>query len=91
MGGANSHGQFTFSFGSDGSYRPRNITSNATLALASDGMFKCTTITVASNATLAFVPNALNTPVYLLASGPVSGRGVSSDGPWQSWAGDFPG
>ncbi len=56
-----------FSSGSTGSYGAMNITTNTTLALPADGIFNCTTITVASNATLTFTRNALNTPVYLLA------------------------
>lgn len=68
--------QFTFNCGSDGSYGAMNITSNTTLALPPDGKFHCTTITVASNQTLRFTPNALNTPVYLLATGDVTVEGT---------------
>src|SRR5947209_533103 len=57
-----------FSSGSDGSYGPLNITSNTTLTLPSNGTFNCTTITIASGATLTFNRNPLNTPVYLLAT-----------------------
>ncbi len=60
-----------FSSGSDGSYGPMNITSNVTLQLPADGIFRCTTITVASGATLRFARNPLNTPVTLLATGDV--------------------
>ena len=60
--------QLTFDSGSDGSYGPMEITSSTTLALPPDGKFHCTTINIASNATLRFVPNAMNTPVYLLAA-----------------------
>ena len=49
-----------------------NITTNTTLALPTNGIFNCTTITIASNATLNFIPNDLNTPVYLLAQGDVA-------------------
>jgi hypothetical protein len=57
--------------GSDGSYGPMNITANNTLNLPSDGIFRCTTITIAAGATLSFTRNGLNTPVYLLATGDV--------------------
>lgn len=72
----NSHGQYTFISGSDGTYGPMEITTNTTLELPPDGKFNCTTVTIASNATLKFTPNALNTPVYLLAQGDVSIAGT---------------
>lgn len=56
-----------FTSGSTGAYGEMNITANTTLALPPDGIFHCTTINVASGATLRFNRNALNTPVYLLA------------------------
>ena len=65
-----------FNSGSDGSYGALNVTSNTTLQLPPDGIFKCTTITVASGVTLSFTPNALNTPVYLLATGDVAINGT---------------
>lgn len=61
----------TFNSGSDGSYGPMNITSNTTLVLPTNGIFNCTTITIAGGATLTFARNVLNTPVYLLATGDV--------------------
>ena len=61
----------TFNSGSTGTYGPMTITANTTLQLPADGIFHCTTINVASGATLKFAPNALNTPVYLLATGEV--------------------
>ncbi len=76
LGALNSHGQYTFSSGSDGSYGAMNITTNTTLDLPPDGKFNCTTITVASNAILKFNPNALNTPVYLLATADVVVNGT---------------
>jgi hypothetical protein len=76
LGGATAYGQFTFNSGSDGSYGPLNITTNTTLDLPSNGIFKCTTISIATNATLKFNRNALNTPVYLLATGDVSISGT---------------
>ena len=60
-----------FSSGSDGSYGPMNITQNTTLSVPSNGVFNCTTITIGCAVNLSFAPNALNTPVYLLATGDV--------------------
>jgi len=57
-----------FTSGSDGSYGPMNITSNTTLQLPPDGIFRCTTINIAAGTTLRFQRNALNTPVTLLAT-----------------------
>ncbi len=65
-----------FSSGSDGSYGPLNVTSNIVLDLPPDGKFNCTTIDVAPNVTLSFRRNALNTPVYLLATSNVIINGV---------------
>lgn len=61
----------TFQSGSDGSYGPLTVTVSTNLDLPPDGIFRCTTITVAQGATLGFRRNALNTPVYLLATGDV--------------------
>jgi len=60
-----------FRSGSDGSYGPLNVTSNTVLDMPPDGIFHCTTIGIGSTKTLKFRPNALNTPVYLLATGDV--------------------
>jgi len=76
LGTLSTYGQYTFNSGSDGTYGPMNIATNTTLGLPPDGKFNCTTITVASNATLRFNPNALNTPVYLLATGDVTINGT---------------
>lgn len=65
-----------FNSGSDGSYGPLNNTSNTTLDLPTNGIFNCTTITVASGVTLTFNRNPLNTPVYLLATGDVAINGA---------------
>lgn len=65
-----------FSAGSDGSYGALTITNDTVLPLPSNGVFHCTTITIAQGATLSFIPNELNTPVYLLAQGDVSILGV---------------
>lgn len=56
-----------FSAGSDGSYGPLVVTNNTVLPVPSNGVFHCTTIWIAPSRTLSFTPNALNTPVYLLA------------------------
>jgi hypothetical protein len=66
----------TFSSGSNGSYGPMNITKDTQLQLPPDGIFHCTTITVAAGATLWFKRNDLNTPVYLLARGDVNIAGT---------------
>jgi hypothetical protein len=65
------HAQFDFDAGSDGSYGPIQIDESTELALQPDGIFHATTVTVAQGATLTFTPNALNTPVYLLAVGDI--------------------
>src|SRR5262249_29503949 len=80
-----------FHSGSDGSYRSAisadgsvHITADVTADMPPDGLFKCTTITVDAGATLTFRRNALNTPVYLLATGPIVVNGVidvSGSGP----------
>src|SRR5260221_13612653 len=68
-----------FSSGSDGSYGPLNVTSNTVLDLPPDGKFLCTTITIANGTTLSFRRNALNTPVYLLATSNVVISGTIRD------------
>jgi hypothetical protein len=65
-----------FDCGSTGAYGPMNITNDTTLQLPPDGIFHCTTITVAQGATLRFTNNALNTPAYLLSTGDVSVNGT---------------
>lgn len=84
-----------FTSGSTGAYGPLNVTTDTTLPLPADGIFNCTTISVAAGATLRFSRNALNTPVYLLATGDVaidgtidvSGSGGSSTPPIPGQAG----
>ena len=65
-----------FDCGSTGANGAMNVTSNVTLQLPPDGIFNCTTITVAQGATLTFSNNSLNTPVYLLATGDVTINGT---------------
>lgn len=62
--------------GSDGTYGPLDVPSNTTLPVPAGGVFNCTTITIASGATLTFTPNAANDPVYLLATGDVTIAGT---------------
>jgi len=92
-----------FNSGSDGSYGPMNITSNTILILPTNGIFHCTTITVAGGATLTFARNPLNTPVYLLATGDVviagtidvsgrsSAQALAGEGGPGGFDGGFPG
>lgn len=62
-----------FRSGSNGSYGPIDTASSTvTLDVPADGIFHCTTIRVGSGGTLRFRRNALNTPVYLLATGDVN-------------------
>lgn len=61
-----------FNCGSNGSYGPMNITVSTTLQLPPDGIFHCTTVNVAQGASLSFLRNAVNTPVYILATGDVT-------------------
>lgn len=68
----------SFNSGSTGAYGPMNITSNTTLNLPPDGIFHCTTIDITNGATLRFSRNALNTPVYLLATSNVTILGTIS-------------
>jgi len=59
--------------GSDGAFRP---TVSQTITLPDDGVFNFTTIDVPSGVTVRFRTNALNTPVFLLATGAVSIAGT---------------
>lgn len=68
-----------FKSGSNGSYGPLEINADTTLDMPPDGIFHCTTVHIGpSLSTLRFNKNALNTPVYLLATGDVviEGRGT---------------
>lgn len=73
-----------FRSGSNGSYGPLNVTSNTVVDMPPDGIFHCTTINVQQGTTLRFRRNALNTPVYLLATNVINILGtidVSGDSP----------
>jgi hypothetical protein len=65
-----------FDSGSNGSYGALNVTTNTILDMPADGIFHCTTISVASGTTLRFKGNPLNTPVYLLATGDINIQGT---------------
>src|SRR5713101_6151340 len=65
-----------FDAGSTGADGALNVTSNTTLNLPPDGIFNFTTINVASGTALTFNRNALNTPVYLLATSNVTINGT---------------
>lgn len=65
-----------FAPGSNGSHGAMNITANTTLEVPPDGVFHCTTISVAGGVTLRFARNPLNTPVFLLATGDVNISGI---------------
>lgn len=63
--------------GSDGSFGAIDVqTGTVTLDMPPDGIFNATTINVAAGATLKFNRNALNTPVYLLATGDITIDGI---------------
>lgn len=68
----------SFSSGSTGAYGPMNITALTILNVPPDGVFHCTTINVSGGGFLLFNRNALNTPVYLLATGDVTINGTIS-------------
>jgi hypothetical protein len=88
-----------FNSGSTGAYGALNVTNDLTLDMPPDGIFHCTTITVASAASLRFNRNPLNTPVYLLATGDiniagfidVSGANGSNHSPGAGGPGGFDG
>src|SRR5687767_12095668 len=65
-----------FDTGSDGSMGALNVTSDTNLVMPTDGIFKFRHITVNAGTALRFTRNALNTPVYLLATGDVIINGV---------------
>ena len=87
-----------FNSGSDGHLGALNVSSDTTLDLPPNGIFHYTTISI-SGGNLTFNRNALNTPVYLLATGDVTINGnidVSAGGnsgrtPGQGGPGGFDG
>lgn len=74
----------TFNCGSNGSYGAMNITQTTNLQIPPDGVFHCTTVNIAKDAGLQFTKNALNTPVYILATGNVTIAGTIIC-KWSSW------
>ena len=64
---------YNYDCGSDGSYGPIEVAEGAevTIPLPEDGVIHATTVTVDHGGTLKFERNVRNTPVYILASGPV--------------------
>jgi hypothetical protein len=65
-----------FNSGSTGADGALNVTANTTVDLPPSGILNYTTINVAAGVTLRFNRNALNTPVYLLATGDVTIAGT---------------
>lgn len=63
------------STGADGPFHP---SGSVTLNLPPDGIFNFTTINIPEGATVTFNRNALNTPVYLAATGDVTINGTLS-------------
>jgi hypothetical protein len=61
------------STGSDGAFSP---SSNTVVTLPASGILNYTTINIPAGVTVTFTPNALNTPVYLLATGNVTIAGT---------------
>jgi len=61
------------SSGADGAFSPA---SSVTLTVPPDGKFNFTTISIPAGVTVTFTRNALNTPVYFLATGDVTINGT---------------
>lgn len=62
--------------GSTGTDGALNVTADQTLQIPADGVFNYTTIDITAGATLTFTKNALNTPIYLFATGDVTIEGT---------------
>jgi len=77
VGLAASVGAQAFDSGSDGSYGPIDVApGTTTINLPPDGVIHATTVNVQAGGVLKFNRNALNTPVYLLATGDVTITGI---------------
>jgi hypothetical protein len=63
------------STGADGAFAP---TANTTLSLPTNGVFNFTTVNIPSGVTVTFTPNAVNTPVTILATGDITIAGTIS-------------
>jgi hypothetical protein len=66
----------TFASGSTGVDGAFNPSSNTVVTLPPSGVLNYTTVNIPSGVTVTFTPNALNTPVYILASGNVTISGT---------------
>jgi hypothetical protein len=66
----------TFTSGSTGANGAFNPSVNTVVTLPASGVLNYTTINIPSGITVTFVPNALNTPVWLLATGDVTIAGT---------------
>jgi hypothetical protein len=65
-----------FTSGSNGSFGPINVTEGVlTIDLPANGIINATTVTVGPSGSLRFNRNALNTPVFLLATGNIDIQG----------------
>lgn len=72
------HAAGVVSDGSDGVFHPAGNVNLRLDDLAPDGVLNFTTVHVPKNVTVTFVPNALNTPVFLAATGDVLIEGTVS-------------
>jgi hypothetical protein len=87
-------GAQAFTSGSTGADGALDVTAaDVTVNLPPEGILHYTTITIAAGRTLRFKPNALNTPVYLLATGDVTIAGsINLNGsPGNGVSGGLPG
>jgi len=90
-----------FDSGSDGSDGALVIAADTetTLTLPPDGIFNFTTVTINEGATLKFIRNAANTPVYMLATGDIilegtidiAGQGTTNSAGGQGGPGGYDG
>lgn len=65
-----------FNSGSTGADGNLNVTANTTITLPASGVLNYGTVNVADGATVTFTRNALNTPVYILATGDITVAGT---------------
>src|SRR5215831_17096880 len=63
------------STGADGAFAP---TASQSIVVPASGVFNYTTVTIPSNVTITYLPNAANTPITILASGDVQINGSIS-------------
>jgi hypothetical protein len=67
--------QQTFVSGSTGADGPFNPTTSVTLPLPPNGVFNFTTVNIPAGVFVGFSRNALNTPVFILATGDITVNG----------------